>query len=685
LEENFDRFNFAIHKEKEMADFRRWIIALAVLALFAGLASAQTGGTGGAQFTCNANTSNTPTLRQEGITEQVGDIVITCSGGNITDGTAAPQVNITVALTSQITTRLVSTDAVSQALLLIDEPNTQPGGAGVTGAPVLGFGSNAGFIACPNSHPSGAGSGGCNAFGYHVTGTFSGGNAITIEQSIVGAPTGPTTQAPNVYQGVVSGSNVTFFGVPIVPPGSNGNRVYRITGIRTNASTFSNGASVQAFIQTSNPSALPISNPQPIVGFVSASLTTSASGTGFAQCVSQTNSASPNPGLLTFSEANNFAAAFKTRTDPAVPGQTAGLEGQSSNLVQNIPGTIYRSESGFMPAGGIGGTANTIATGLIGSNIGLADFGTRFHAVFTNLPAGAKLFVSTTNVDTSSTGGVTGAHTKPVSTSTTDSYAILVSSDAAAEVTSIAAPAGSATVGGVNVVEIDTAGSTTATATWEVINTQPTAIDTYKFAFYVSFTANPGANSPAIGTASVNLAYAPTSTVISATSTDPIPRFLDTSKAANAFSIAACQTVLLFPYLANLAGFDTGISIANTSTDPFGTVPQAGVCKLNWYGTAAPAVTTTPSVPTATLYANTVSTLAPGFLGYMIAQCAFQYAHGFAFVSDVGARNLAMGYLALIIPDPSLHTPVNTRPPTPGSCTSQPFVGCNTTGEQLSQ
>ena len=86
-----------------MADFRRWIIALAVLALFAGLASAQTGGSGGPNFTCNANTSNTPTIRQEGITEQVGDIVITCVGGNITDGTLAPQVNITVALTSQIT------------------------------------------------------------------------------------------------------------------------------------------------------------------------------------------------------------------------------------------------------------------------------------------------------------------------------------------------------------------------------------------------------------------------------------------------------------------------------------------------------------------------------------------------------------------------------------------------------
>lgn len=663
-----------------MADFRRWIIALAVLALFAGLASAQTGGTGGATLSCSANTSNTPTLRQEGITEQIGDIVITCTGGNATDAVAAPQVNITVALTSQITTRLVNPAAVSQALLMIDDPTTQLTG----GAPVAGFGSGAPFVVCPNPNPSGANSGGCNAYGYHVN-PGGAGVIYTIQlaaPSTNGNPGGTTppggaaggTQAPNMYQGVVNGSNVTFFGVPIVPPGSNGARVYRITGIRTNASTFSNGAAVQAFLQTSNPSALPISNAQPIVGFVSASLTTGvAGGAGFAQCVSQTFSPA---GLLTFSEANNFASAFKTRVDPNVVGQVAptGLTpGQGSALVQNIPGTIYKSESGFTPGA---------LTGLIGSNIGLTDFGTRFHAIFTNLPAGVKLYVSTVNVNVA-LGAATGPVAAPAGTSITSSYAVAMASDSAAEGSTVTAT--TTLANGIPLIEIDTAGSSTATATWEVINTQPFAVDTFQFAVYVSYTANPGANSPAIGTASVNLAYAPTSTVISATSGDPIPRFLDTSKPANAFSIAACQTVLLFPYLVgNVAGFDTGIAIANTSTDPFGTVPQAGTCKLNWYGASAPAVTTTPVVPTASVYTNLASVLANGFQGYMIAQCAFQYAHGFAFITDVGARNLAMGYLALVIPDPSLHTPTNTRPPTPGSCTSGPET-CPTTGEQLSQ
>ena len=45
------------------------------------------------------------------------------------------------------------------------------------------------------------------------------------------------------------------------------------------------------------------------------------------------------------------------------------------------------------------------------------------------------------------------------------------------------------------------------------------------------------------------------------------------------------------------------------------------------------------------------SSVAPNFQGYVIAVCQFQYAHGFAFISDVGARNLAMGYLALVVDD----------------------------------
>jgi RHS repeat-associated protein len=51
--------------------------------------------------------------------------------------------------------------------------------------------------------------------------------------------------------------------------------------------------------------------------------------------------------------------------------------------------------------------------------------------------------------------------------------------------------------------------------------------------------------------------------------------------------LSSSVTSPLFPFLTNQLGFDTGISIANTSTDPFGTTTQSGTCSLNFYGAGA--------------------------------------------------------------------------------------------------
>src|ERR1035437_4720676 len=83
----------------------------------------------------------------------------------------------------------------------------------------------------------------------------------------------------------------------------------------------------------------------------------------------------------------------------------------------------------------------------------------------------------------------------------------------------------------------------------------------------------------------------------------------------------------------------------------------------------------TGNIAAGAIWVNTVQTISPGFQGYMFAVCNFQYAHGFAFISDVGARNLAMGYLAIVIPDPGTGTR-NATPACPG------ISGCSTTGEQ---
>ena len=115
------------------------------------------------------------------------------------------------------------------------------------------------------------------------------------------------------------------------------------------------------------------------------------------------------------------------------------------------------------------------------------------------------------------------------------------------------------------------------------------------------------------------------------------------------------KTTLLYPFITNQAGFDTGVTISNTAKDPFGTAGQTGTCTLNFYAGATatlPSPITTPTIAPGDTYTFLASTSVPGFQGYMIAVCNFGFAAGFAFISDLGARNLAMGYLPTPICNP---------------------------------
>jgi hypothetical protein len=301
---------------------------------------------------------------------------------------------------------------------------------------------------------------------------------------------------------------------------------------------------------------------------------------------------------------------------------------------------------------------------------GLADFGTRVKAVFNNIPNGVNIFVDTTSTTTA------GPDKAQLTSSETGAYS------------PVSATSGSPN-GGAGATAQLTVTNGSATAVWEDIQSDPNTFAQLNFGFFVTYTANPGANSPALATTTVNGSYAPTSTVtIASTSSVPVPRFADTSTATNVFTVVPCLTTLLFPYLTNAAGFDTGVAISATATDPFGTTPQSGTCTLNWYGAAFTGATPTPNIPSGTTYSTLVSStlnnVTGGFTGYMIAVCRFQYAHGFAFVSDLGARNLAMGYLALVIPDPTSSTAGRLATPAPCGGAST-IAGCAATGENLSQ
>jgi len=191
----------------------------------------------------------------------------------------------------------------------------------------------------------------------------------------------------------------------------------------------------------------------------------------------------------------------------------------------------------------------------------------------------------------------------------------------------------------------------------EVINTNPATNESFQFGVWTQFSPNPGNNSPPPGTATVNASFAPTPPVpfsasagAAASSSLTIPRFADTSTARNVLVVNICQTLLLFPFITNAPGFDSGIAIANTSTDPVGTGAQNGACVLSFYdGTGKTPNVNTGNIATATTYTTLASASAPGFTGYVFALCNFQFAHGYAAISDLGVRNFLSNYLALVI------------------------------------
>jgi len=635
-----------------MVDFRRMIPVLAVIAFLLGsavTASAQTN----PALTCLPNGGVPTPARAEGLTEQMGDMTVTCTGGTPA-GPGAPilsTVNIQVFLNTGITSRLMAASSsgpqYSEALLLLDDPlpaNQFPCTT-ATASTIAAVCTNIG-----------------NGVGGAVGGpAYYGAGAV-----------GTAGNNKNVFQGIQTGTNViTFLGIPIDPPGSAGNqRIIRITNVRGNANALgvagANAAPTVVIAQlTATPFGFfPVSSPTFSVGSVQRGLafglyTTAGGSTVFStppsmqQCVSR-GSGVAAIAFLRYSEL--FATSFKRKnviSNDAAP--TAS--GDQNNLTLGT----YNTEAGFAGAVLAGLPAPTSSTGIL---LGQADYGTRLKAVFNNVPNGVSLFVDRI-------AGTPNGVLTPVGAVT--DYAVMTASEAGA-FSAVAATASSPPgTGALGTAQL-TVTNNSATAVWEVLDSVATSFATFNFGVYATYTASPATNSPALATATVNGSYAPTSTVTTAVA-GPIPRFADTSTANNLFSVVPCVTNLLFPYLTTQGGFDTGIAISATSTDPFGTSAQSGTCTLNWYGTAFTGATPTPVVNSGSTWVGVTSSILNnvqgGFTGYMIAVCRFQYAHGFAFVSDFGARNLAMGYLALIIPDPARTNGAN------------PFTFLGGGGEQL--
>jgi hypothetical protein len=634
-----------------MADFRKYALAFAGVACFLGItgsASAQQNTLNG--ITCFANAATPQQDRAEGITELVGDLVLSCTGGTPTaSGVPVPTVNITVALNTQVTSRLVGgTTNITESILLLNDP----GPNAFLPVQQLCSATSSNNFACATA-VLGTGGGG----GKGITGV---GNALQY----TGA---------NVYQGVLTATNqLTFFNVPVDPPGaaflSNGQTIsptltIRITNVRANASALGapTGFSTSTISESISTSAgIPISNPLQTVGSVfqglvsktvtgvSGSTTNSTTGylasSGSAPTLTQCSSKSLSSTNISAAlvEYINFSEGFATATK---------LRYASSSTQESIPGNSQNVEGGLLLNG------NPIASN--GQFIGGADFATRVKLTFASIPTGVTVYVPVTlpsntiaNGSATETMTLTQGETTPFNPTP------------AASVTNLP----TTFYGGFAAVAITSGGGV---AVYEVTSQQSISqntIETFSVPVLVTYTASPSTNSPGLGTSTVQVDFAPSSTVVTAASF-PVPRFVQVSPNINSFAIAQCATNLLFPFVTNQAGYDTGLAIASTSSDPFGTALQSGVCTLNFYGSGAPAAFVTPTVTAGTVWTGLTSNIAAGFQGYMIAQCKFQYGHGFAFIKDGyggPGQGLSEGYLALIIPD----TSVVTRAPNPNVTTT---------------
>ena len=399
-------------------------------------------------FQCTTSAGVPPKVRAEGLTEQMGDILLNCTGGAPTPaGQPLPQFNFTLFLTTNLTSAPTATNQFNEALLIVDEPASAVNPA----RPIL----NCGNAGAPDSGIEGPGacsilSTGTPASNYDGTPN---GYGTAVCDGASGRPAANTYGCgrPNVYQGRLGTPSspgqlnaVTFYNVPVDPPGTTTNRVFRITNLRANAASLGVATefdvnSVRASIAMTGTIPVSLSSAIQTVAFVVPGLISGVYG-----CQPSA------PSRVKVCE--GFASSWKSKNISFAVGN-GGVAGNAQipsgwpyywvysgganyppDVAQNVPGAIYNTESGFQwqnngvnapptpnPPFGTGTVSvstrsspfNSIGSGGFNTGVntaGVAGSGTRFAIKFSGIPAGASVqvpkVVNLTNGAVSSSGPV---------------------------------------------------------------------------------------------------------------------------------------------------------------------------------------------------------------------------------------------------------------------------------------
>jgi hypothetical protein len=577
------------------------LVLLTAVVLSSGIAGAQVV-TAPSLITCNAF-AVPPAVRAEGISEQVGDIVLTCTGGD-PNGPPTIQTNFSVALNVNITPDEDSSPNpdVLDSVLIVNENN---------------------------------------ATDYDPT---PGGGQLDCSGTNFEGPTGTRNQCPQLATQAANNRaewNGVVVPVPATEDGINddgdGITTIRITSLRGNAAqlgvpdaaTFPS-TQITAFLSITGPTTIPITPTNvlnvavPVVGLI-VGFDGDSDGINGLQCVDGEES-----GTITLTE--GFPTAFKT-----LGVSTFGNFTDQRNTVW---------EAGYWSP-------------LNGSSIlGGATQGTRFIFRMFNMPDGTIIEVP----DYVNDGNPPCADTTlAFNNGCGDGLELALVPSAG---TNGAGGKASGSKDPSDLTEISVSGGF-GYVVYEVIDANPYLSEDIDVPFTVTWESDTENEIPSVGSAQISVDFAPLSTNFNASESEPEPRFIETDEARTFLNIVKCTSTILFPFVTNQAGFDTGIAISNTSLDWLGTTPQNGACTIHYHGSTTGGGALAEDEQTSSIIAGgeqLIFTLsggnpgqgiagAPEFQGYVIAVCDFQYGHGYAFITDGfgGIPALAQGYLALIL------------------------------------
>lgn len=575
----------------------RSALVLAVVLLLAGATTSFAQFVPGSTATFSTSAANPP-VRDAGITEAVGDIISTaaCAAGPVpTTLTAAADTTATATLSFTFNGPITNA-ATSPGATLSANGTLASTGISVT------F-SNFQFV-------TGAAGGGVGALpgsvqlGWNVSG-----NTLNITFRLAGGT--------NAGGAGATASSLTFGTAGCALPAT-----VQVHGVRVNVSGLATGSTVQAFV-TSSPSNIIF-----LTGFfnpITVATVSATVDTARTTIRNQFNSGS---------FASLSACQFTTFTSTNFPGIVRSGQGFSFRIREGFPGAFTTKAQETDKSGGevTNGVRLTFVLTGLASQLTFA-----VPTVIQNAATGSQT-LTLTIVPTADINGVGGT---PAASGT---------------------PTVNAASGGTFTAITQSGG--TAFFTYEVTQAAAAGGSPSEIVVPVDIYASSLPDVTATNTVAFRVSPVSTRTTQSSdTVSFPIVRFVD-RPITGTFAFVGCVTDILYPYVTNALGFDTGIAITNAGQDHLGTSLQSGTCTVRfWDGsttgkTPVKAVTQGPLAPgrTVAFLASDPTNGVPGFTGYVIATCNFQYAHGFAIVvngfGSAAAPTVGTAYLGLIFGEP---------------------------------